>query len=112
MDFVKGIQAEGFIDYDSITLIIKKFLINKLPPALKNPTMKEFEDLYNISFQCITFNFSLRKEMCLSGKTTPDLLLIDALRMTSNIPFVFQPFVYEKTKEIFRWLSNKQFPYQ
>lgn len=89
INLVSGIKGQGFLEFDIFEIIIKDFTFKKL----KNlPTFQELYEYNPIDFKMITFNYTKNQEEILSKDTTPDLLILDAIRMSSNIPFIFSHF--------------------
>ena len=88
-NIMNGFQGKGFLNFEKFRIILHDFIENKVH---KIPTMKELYDLYGKSLKMIAFNYTLRKEEILCHETHPDLSVLDALRMTSNVPFVFENF--------------------
>jgi len=88
-DIVNGISGNGFIDYTYFRRIVSNLILEKLGFI---PTFKELYEKYPYELKMITFNYSLQQEECLSMSTTPDLNILDALRMSSNVPFLFGHF--------------------
>lgn len=88
-NIMNGISGNGFIDYSYFQKIVSELILKKIGFI---PTFKELYEKYPIELKMITFNYSLQKEECLSMSTTPDLNILDALRMSSNVPFLFGHF--------------------
>ena len=65
-------------------------------PVLDSNPLKELYNDYHKILTIITFNYSKKKEESLSYLTFPDLCILEALRMTSNIPLVFANFSYKE----------------
>jgi len=75
---------------------IEDFLLNMTFEKCDEPLT--FEDLYNKfgkKLVCSTFNINTDKTEYLSIDTTPKLLCIAAIRMSSNIPFLFKRYMYK-----------------
>ena len=103
---LRGIIGKGFLDFELFETILKDFTLQKLE---KIPTFQELYDYNPIDFQVITYNYSKNREEILSNETTPNLSLLDALRMTSNIPFIFGHFQY-KNDYYFDGFITSNFP--
>lgn len=100
---LSGVSGKGFLEFDSI----KNMIVDLFEKKKKTiPTIKEFCQEFNISFVAVTFNYTDRKEFTISSKNSPDLNLLDALQMTSNVPFVFKPFQYKNDIFFDGFLSN------
>jgi predicted acylesterase/phospholipase RssA len=57
-------------------------------------TLKELHTLFGKTLICITYNFTSGKEEILSHEIYPDMPCLIALRMSSNLPFIFDSFKY------------------
>lgn len=87
-NLVSGIRGKGFLEFDIFETILRDFSYGKL----KTETLPTFQELYeynDIDFKVITFNYTKKREEILSKETTPDLSILEAARMSSNIPFIF-----------------------
>jgi predicted acylesterase/phospholipase RssA len=96
--------TNGLLDFVIIENVIKSFFEMKKKTTI--PTIREFCDEYKISFVAVSFNHSKKEEFTISTKHSPDLNLLDALRMTSNVPFVFEPFEYKNELYFDGFLTN------
>lgn len=103
---LRGICGKGFLNFELFETILNDFTTQKLE---KIPTFQELYDYNPIHFQIVTYNYSKNREEILSKETTPDLSLFDALRMTSNIPFIFGHFQY-KNEYYFDGFISSNFP--
>ena len=103
---VRGVRGKGFLDFKVFETILNDFTFQKLE---KIPTFQELYDYNPIHFQIVTYNYSKNREEILSNETTPNLSLLDALRMTSNIPFIFGHFQY-KNDYYFDGFITSNFP--
>ena len=106
VQILRGLRGNGFLDYKLFENILYDFTIEKFEK------IPNFEDLYkynSINFEIVTYNYSKNREEILSKETTPDLSLFDALRMTSNIPFIFGHFQY-KNDYYFDGFITSNFP--
>ena len=84
----KGICSYKYIYTLLCDLTLKKF--NKLL------TLQELYDQTGKTLIVSTFNLTDYKQEYFSYKTEPDMLCVDACRASSNIPFLFDDFVYNK----------------
>lgn len=85
-NIMSGISGKGFVNYEYFNNVVSELILDKMEFI---PTFQELYNVYPIDFEIITFNYSQQKEECLSKNTTPDLNILDALRMSSNVPFLF-----------------------
>jgi predicted acylesterase/phospholipase RssA len=81
-----GMNGKGVINFDYFEIILKELILKKID---KIPTFQELYEKYPIEINMITFNYSLNKEELLSRHTTPNLNIVEAMRMSSNVPFLF-----------------------
>ena len=89
---VQAFKGEGLLKFERFQAILEDFISDKFE---KIPTFEEVYEKYPIKLYCVTFNYTKNKEEVLSVDTHPKMLITDALRMTSNVPFVFDEFQYE-----------------
>lgn len=107
-NILRGIIGEGFLDFDIFETILKDCSYKKLEKE-ELPTFKELYEYNPIDLKMITYNYTKNEEEVLSKDTTPDLSILDAARMTSNIPFVFGHYKY-KDNYYFDGFITSNFP--
>ena len=86
------LNGEGIMSYSHINDILEKMTIEKVGSLL---TMKRLYDLYGKSLHFVTFNISKDIPEILSHETYPNMPCLIALKMSSNLPFIFPHFKYE-----------------
>ena len=88
-------KNKGILDIESIAKIILGPLLTAKDLS-ESITLKELYDFNNIEFHIYTINISnnLLKLVDLSYKTHPDLELFKAIAMSSAIPILFPPILY------------------
>lgn len=59
------------------------------------PTLRGVKERFGKELVMCTYNFTKKKKEYLGWRTHPDLSCLDAMRMSSNLPFIFSPFWYE-----------------
>jgi len=59
------------------------------------PTLRAVKERFGKELVMCTYNFTKKKKEYLGWRTHPDLSCLDAMRMSSNLPFIFSPFWYE-----------------
>jgi len=91
--FVRILNGEGCFDFEDFNKILIDLTLQKRKTI---PTLKELYNDYHKILTIITFNYTKKKEESLSYLTFPDLCILEALRMTSNIPLVFANFSYKE----------------
>lgn len=90
---VKGVNGDGFIDWEDIERILKYLILKKIQFI---PTMKELYDTFKKEYRVISYNFNQSREICIDRNTFPNLSVLDAVHMSSNIPFVFPIFKHKE----------------
>lgn len=98
-----GLSGKGFLNFEKITELLEKLICKKMK---RIPTIQEFCHQYNIIFLAISFNYTTQQEFTISVKNSPNLNLLDALHMSSNVPFLFEPFEYEGNQFFDGFLTN------
>ena len=58
------------------------------------PTLKQLKDKFNKHLIICTYNLTKRKKEYIDYINYPDLSCLDATRMSSNLPFLFNDFIY------------------
>ena len=84
-------SGEGVTKWSIINSFIEKITLEKIGYLL---TLKDVYDKYGKELVCCTYNQTLRKKEYMSYKTDPNLPCLIALRMSSNLPFIFDRFKY------------------
>lgn len=88
--FIKG---DGCISYNHIQQQLEKMSIEKIN---KIPTLKDLYVLFKKKLICVTYNLTENRQEILSYETYPDMSCLTALRLSSNLPFIFDNFEYNK----------------
>jgi len=88
-------SKKGIFDRDSIVKLLEPLLeYNNIPLDI---TLEDFYKRTNIDIHMFSIELSDMEIVDISHSSFPDLSLIDALYMTSCLPFVFEPFLYNDT---------------
>ena len=90
-NIVAMINNQGASSYNTINETFEKMTINKIGFY---PTLKDLKDKFGKTLICSTYNITDKKTEYLSPDTHPNLPCITALRMSSNLPLVFENFKY------------------
>lgn len=97
-----AIQEGGLFDKELLLTMIRPFLSIHFPnhtdTEFSHLTLKEFheytqKDVYMYSVKLLKDHFDLEL-VSLSHKTHPNLPLLDAIQMTSAVPFMIKPVLY------------------
>lgn len=91
LNVVSLFNGEGAMSFFSIQDSLEKMTVDKIGEFL---TLGSLKEKYNKKLICVTYNYSKRKPEYLSPDTHPDIPCITAIRMSSNLPFVFERFKY------------------
>jgi predicted patatin/cPLA2 family phospholipase len=90
-NIVAMINNQGASSYNTINETFEKMTINKIGFY---PTLKDLKDKFGKTLICSTYNITEQKIEYLSPDTYPNLPCITAIRMSSNLPLVFENFKY------------------
>jgi predicted acylesterase/phospholipase RssA len=90
-NIVAMLNGSGATTFLHIQEQLEKMTINKIGRLL---TLKELHTILGKTLICITHNMTTGNEEILSYETYPDMPCLIALRMTCNLPFIFEPFTY------------------
>lgn len=80
---------KGLFDKSIVEIIFKPLLTAK--DLQMNVTLKEFYDFSKIDLHIFTFELNKFETIEMNHVSHPDLLLIDALTMSSSLPGIFMP---------------------
>jgi predicted acylesterase/phospholipase RssA len=89
VSMMNGLGASSFAP---IQEILEKMTIEKIGYL---PTLKDLYNKYKKNFICCTYNLSKGCSEYLSHETNPDLPSLIALRMSANLPLVFEKYLYD-----------------
>ena len=85
------IIGEGVTKWSIINSFIEKLTLEKTGYFL---TLKDVYEKFKKELICCTYNQTLKKKEYISYKNFPNLPCLIALRMSSNLPFIFDRFKY------------------
>jgi predicted acylesterase/phospholipase RssA len=103
VNIISLLNRDGLVDFDIINENLEKMTILKCGKLLN---MIDIKNKYNKNIHIITYNVTLKKEEIISHETHPNLPCLVALRMSSNVPFLFKDFKYENNYYIDGAYSN------
>ena len=85
------LQGYGAASWSKFQETLEKMTIDKIGYL---PTLKALRDNFKKELTVTTYNATTDETLYLSADTHPDLPVLVALRMTSNIPFLFDKYKY------------------
>ena len=88
---VAMINGGGASSYNNIQEQLEKMTISKLGYL---PTLLDLQNTFNKTLTFVTYNLTKGKVEYLSPETYPNLPCITALRLSSNLPLVFDKYKY------------------
>jgi predicted patatin/cPLA2 family phospholipase len=100
----KLIDNYGLDIGDKVIFILKELLMNKY--NVDDITFQELYNLTNEEFIVIGTNYTRGIEKTFSYKTTPNVSVITALRISVSIPIVFTPVLFEDEYYVDGGISN------
>lgn len=90
-NIVSMMNGTGACSFSYIQEQLEKMTITKIGFL---PTLKDIKIKFEKTLICVTHNLTLNQTEYLSYENNPDLPCIIALKMSSNLPFVFENFKY------------------
>ena len=91
LNMMAVLQGYGAASWSKFQEILEKMTIDKIGYL---PTLKGLRDNFKKEMTVVSYNASNSETIYLSADTHPDLPALVALRMTSNIPFMFDKYKY------------------
>ena len=88
LGMVNGVGASSFA---SIQELLEKMTISKIGKLI---TLKDLQDKFGKTLICITHNLTLDETEYLTPDKHPEIPCITALKMSANLPLVFENFRY------------------
>lgn len=86
------LEGEGLYDFETIKKPLRDMIIRKVGFI---PTMNELWNVSRKNFVCVTINDTIQKRIYVSRENFPDILITDAVHMSSCFPIIFKPFLYK-----------------
>jgi NTE family protein len=102
-NMVAMMNGLGAVSYLHIYEEMEKMTIEKIGYI---PTLKDIKEKFDKDFISVTYNFTENKIEYLSHDTHPNLPCLIAIRMSSNLPLVFEHFKYGNSHYIDGGLVN------
>lgn len=97
IDILNVMHGNGAISFHIFQEILEKMTIDKVKRYM---TLMDLYTKYDKELVCCTYNLTLHKSEYISYKTHPNLDCITALRMSANLPFFFETFVYDDARYV------------
>lgn len=91
IDILSMFNGGGAMLFTKIYECLEKMTIDKIGYL---PTLQNLKDKYNKNLVCSTYNLTTDNIEYLSVYTYPEMPCLIALRMSSNLPFLFEKFKY------------------
>ena len=102
-DLFAMINNLGATTFTSVYEVLEKLTIDKIGYL---PTLMDIKQQYNKNLVFITYNLTKNMEECLSCETHPSLPCLVALRMSSNLPLIFENYKYNNNLYIDGGITN------
>lgn len=80
------LQGKGALDYSPIENALVEMTLSKIESV---PTLKELYEKTGKTLVCVSYNYSKNIPAIFSHATHPTMLCTEALRMSSNLPLIF-----------------------
>lgn len=91
-DVLQAMHNHGAVSFSIITEVLEKMTIEKIGRLI---TLGELRDRFHKTLICCTFNLSNQQQEFMGSDDHPEMPCLVALRMSSNLPVLFEPFLYE-----------------
>lgn len=91
IDILQMMHGNGAVNYSPLNEILEKMTIEKTGTLF---TLSSLKDRYSKNLVCVTYNNTKNIAEYLSADTHPDMPCLTALRMSSNLPLIFENFKY------------------
>uniref|UniRef100_A0A6C0IDW6 PNPLA domain-containing protein n=1 Tax=viral metagenome TaxID=1070528 RepID=A0A6C0IDW6_9ZZZZ len=91
LDVYNIVQGSGALSFSHVQEILEKLTVQKIGHFM---TLRQLQEKYGKTLICCTYNYTLDREEFMTPADHPDLPCLTALRMSANLPLVFEPFLY------------------
>ena len=88
-NIIEMLNGKGGVSYENINEQLEKMTIKKIGFL---PTLLELKQKFGKNLVCVTHNLTLSKTEYLDYNSYPDLPCLTAIKMSSNLPLVFEIF--------------------
>jgi predicted acylesterase/phospholipase RssA len=93
-DVLQAMHNHGAVSFSIINEVLEKMTIEKIGRLI---TLGELRDRYGKKLYCCTFNLSRQEQEFMSAEDRPEMPCLIALRMSANLPVLFEPFHYDNS---------------
>lgn len=90
-DINSGCRGDGATTFLHIAEYLERMTTDKIGKLI---TMKDIKTMFGADLICTTFNVTKNKAEYISSSTHPDIPCLSALRMSANLPLVFETYKY------------------
>lgn len=90
-DILSMTNGQGALNYSIINDHLEKMTIDKIGKFL---TLGELKNKYNKELICSTYNLTDNQIDYISYENHPDMPCLTAIRLSSNLPFIFEKYKY------------------
>ena len=90
-NLVAMLQGRGVMSFNNIQEQLEKMTIEKLGYL---PTLQDLRDKFGKNLVCVTHNLSKQKTEYLSCTNNPSIPCLTAIRMSCNLPLIFENYKY------------------
>lgn len=91
------LKGDGIYNYNTLNDTYKKLIYEKMEFI---PTMRDIREKFGKNLTICTYNFTKKEPVYITSESHPDLSCLDAIRMSSNLPFIFSPFWHDKCEYV------------
>ena len=103
LDIVSFTNGTGAINYNIIMEFLEKLTVDKIGRYI---TLGELKKKFDKELICSAYNFTKKQQEFFTPDTDPDMPCLTALRISSNIPLLFNRFKYMSSYYLDGGLGN------
>jgi patatin-like phospholipase/acyl hydrolase len=91
------LKGDGVYQYSTLSKMYEEMIREKINFI---PTLRDVKERFDKDLIMCTYNSTKKRKEYVSYRNYPDLSCLDAMRMSSNLPFIFSPFWYNSNEYI------------
>lgn len=91
-DFASMSVGSGAVDWNILQKSLEKLTLDKIGEFVN---LQDLKTKYKKTLVCSTYNMDTRQMEYISPQTRPDIPALVAIRMSANVPFIFDIFKYQ-----------------